>query len=1036
MSQLHEDHARPGGATLAPLARSAFAALPMLAALWLPAVLGCGAPDVEQDAPAGEGLPRAADLASNCPDGDWDGWTICDGDCDDTAAHIYPGAPEYCDMIDTDCDGQLSPPEADADGDGIPECHGDCDDGDAAVWPGAPEGCDFVDSNCDGALGWEEADGDGDGWSICDGDCAEWSAAIHPGAEEICDGVDSDCDGHVPDWQDADGDGIAMCGGDCDDGDATTYPGAPEPADGVDHDCDGQVTPPPPDDLDGDGYTVADGDCDDGDAWVHPGAAEGCDGLDTDCDGVPGPDEIDADGDGFTVCGVPPTGGDCDDGDATTYPGAPEPADGVDHDCDGQVTPPPPDDLDGDGYTVADGDCDDGDAWVHPGAAEGCDGLDTDCDGVPGPDEIDADGDGFSVCDGDADDGDPGVCPTCNGGGVVDVYPDGSFNYGSALQKAVYFYEAQASGPLPAFNRVTWRGDSGLNDGADHGVDLTGGWYDAGDHVKFGFPMAATTTLLAWGVIEYEQGYADAGQLPAIRDNLRWVGDYLMKAHTAPDELWGQVGHGATDHAWWGPAEVMDMSRPSYKIDASCPGSDLAGETAAALAALSLVFDGVDPAYAADLLSHAEELYDFADTYRGEYTDCITDAQAYYNSWSGYQDELVWGAAWLYRATGDPWYLQKAENEYAQMGCDFIWTHNWDDKSYGSYVLLAQLTGDPLYHGDAQAWLDYWTVGHDNQQIGYTPCGLAWLDQWGALRYAANTAFVAFVYGDYLDATGGDPQLVTRYRDFAASQIDYALGDNPHDRSFVVGFGDDPPQDPHHRTAHGSWCDSISEPVDTRHVLYGALVGGPDASGSYGDDRTDYVQNEVATDYNAGFTGALARMMLEHGGEADPAFPPAETPDDEYFVSAKISSEGNRYVEISAYQHNHSGWPARATDELSFRYFVDLSEVFAAGYGLADVSVTTAYCQATHVSGLQSWDPALDLYFVEVSYDGVEIAPRGQSDHRKECQFRLSLPTDTNDPDWDSSNDPSYQGLITGDHTPTDLIPVYDAGVQIGGQVP
>jgi len=60
----------------------------------------------------------------------------------------------------------------------------------------------------------------------------------------------------------------------------------------------------------------------------------------------------------------------------------------------------------------------------------------------------------------------------------------GAFNYTEALQKALFFYEAQRSGPLPVNNRVSWRGPSGLTDGADHGVDLTGGWYDAGDPVK------------------------------------------------------------------------------------------------------------------------------------------------------------------------------------------------------------------------------------------------------------------------------------------------------------------------------------------------------------------------------------------------------------------------------------------------------------------------------------------------------------------------------------------------------------------------
>ena len=46
-------------------------------------------------------------------------------------------------------------------------------------------------------------------------------------------------------------------------------------------------------------------------------------------------------------------------------------------------------------------------------------------------------------------------------------------------------------------------------------------------------------------------------------------------------------------------------------------------------------------------LSHARQLFEFADNYRGAYTGGIPDAANYYNSWSGYQDELIWAAAWL-----------------------------------------------------------------------------------------------------------------------------------------------------------------------------------------------------------------------------------------------------------------------------------------------------------------------------------------------------------------------------------------------------
>jgi hypothetical protein len=615
-----------------------------------------------------------------------------------------------------------------------------------------------------------------------------------------------------------------------------------------------------------------------------------------------------------------------------------------------------------------------------------------------------------------------------------DILPDGSFNYGTALQKSLFFYETQRSGPLPQDNRVSWRGDSGLSDGADVGVDLTGGWYDAGDHVKFGLPMASTAALLAWSIVEHREAYARVGQLGFALANIKWATDYFVKAHSAANTLWGQVGQGSSDHAWWGPAEVIPMARPAYKIDAACPGSDLAGETAAALAAAAMAFEPSQPSYAATLLQHARELYAFADTYRGVYSDCITDAAAFYRSWSGYQDELAWAAAWLYRATGESTYLTQAEAAYAEIVSTSRWTHAWDDKTYGARVLLAQLTGNSIYREEVEDWLDFWTVGSSGDRVQYTPGGLAWLDSWGSLRYAANTAFLALIYADTLQAKGGAADKVARYHDFATRQINYMLGDNPDARSYVIGFGNNPPQNPHHRTAHGSWANNMGEPTATRHILYGALVGGPNASDTYTDLRTDYVSNEVACDYNAGFTGAVARLVLEYGGTPDGSFPPAEVVDDEFLVMAKVNASGPRFTEISAILYNRTAWPARVGHNLSYRFFVDLAEVFAAGYGLADITLSTNYNQGSGMSALTQWRDT--LYYVEVSFAGVNIAPQGQSEHRKEVQFRMALPSHTNDPEWDPSNDPSFSGLGSTDYVLTVAIPAYEDGRLVFGHEP
>jgi endoglucanase len=456
--------------------------------------------------------------------------------------------------------------------------------------------------------------------------------------------------------------------------------------------------------------------------------------------------------------------------------------------------------------------------------------------------------------------------------GLTVVAMSATYDYSKAFEKSIYFYECQVSGKKPSWNRCEWRSNSAMEDGKAYGIDLTGGWYDAGDHVKFGFPLASTVTLLALGFVEYEDVFEKQGQKEHYLNNLRWVNDYFIKCHTQKFEFWGQVGNSHLDHGWWGPAEKMTMERPAYKIDAEHPGSELAGETAAAMAASSIVFKRAkDDTYSKELLKHAVELYEFAEKYQKKYHESIDNAQGCYQSWTGWFDELVWAGIWLYLASNDTQYLDKAELYYDSLGVElgtqyrkFKWTHCWDDKTYGSYVYLARLTGKEKYRIDAERWLDFWTCGFETFKVQYTPGGLAWLDRWGVLRYSANTALFALMYSDYLKGINGDAEKIKRYRDFGTKQINYILGDNPSKRSFICGVGNNPPVNPHHRSAHGSETFVITDPVNNRFPLDGALVGGPDQNDGYTDDRNNYEMNEVACDYNAAFTSALARVI---GGE-------------------------------------------------------------------------------------------------------------------------------------------------------------------------
>lgn len=112
-----------------------------------------------------------------------------------------------------------------------------------------------------------------------------------------------------------------------------------------------------------------------------------------------------------------------------------------------------------------------------------------------------------------------------------------------------------------------------------------------GDHLKFAFTQAWTVAVLSWGLLEFPDAYDSAGEYNQMLDTIKWPLDWLMKAHYKPDALVYQVGSWK-DHSYWGPPELFpaDMERPSFEVNATNPGSDIAGQVAAAMAAASMVF--------------------------------------------------------------------------------------------------------------------------------------------------------------------------------------------------------------------------------------------------------------------------------------------------------------------------------------------------------------------------------------------------------------------------------------------------------------
>ncbi|KAL3690317.1 hypothetical protein R1sor_016626 [Riccia sorocarpa] len=478
-------------------------------------------------------------------------------------------------------------------------------------------------------------------------------------------------------------------------------------------------------------------------------------------------------------------------------------------------------------------------------------------------------------------------------------------DYKDALSKTFLFYEAQRSGKLPETQRVKWRNDSGLTDGHSVNHDLSGGYHDAGDNVKFGFPMAFSITLLSWSVMEYSEFLEKAEELQHARDAIRWGTDYLLKAHTGPYELWVQVGDANADHMCWERPEDMDTPRTAYKVDKDHPGSDVAAETAAALAASSIVFEESDPEYSKRLLDSAVQLFEFADTYRGRYSDSVPAACPFYCSYSGYNDELLWGATWLYKATKKEMYMYYILNGAAEFGVyksysSGTWTLDWDNKFVGVQVLLAQMymTGDRNFRYQKR-WADKFICSSlpdlPTSEITLTPGGLLYIKPASNFQYVTSSAFLLSVYAKYLRATssrlycGNIPVSSYQLTGFAKEQVDYILGTNPHNMSYMIGYGTKFPERLHHRAssipsvhvhpANISCRDGwtfFAETTENPNQLTGALVGGPDIFDVYQDARWNFEQSEPTNYINAPLVGLLADLYginepqckRQNGGES------------------------------------------------------------------------------------------------------------------------------------------------------------------------
>lgn len=421
-----------------------------------------------------------------------------------------------------------------------------------------------------------------------------------------------------------------------------------------------------------------------------------------------------------------------------------------------------------------------------------------------------------------------------------------SVNYAKALQYSLYLYDANMCGPqVGETSQLDWRDDCHTYDSSvstPYGtMDLSGGFHDAGDHVKFGLPGAYSATMLGWGYYEFKDAFTQTGQAAHLQTITDYFCDYFKRctvmSGSTVQAFCYQVGDGDTDHAQWCPPENQTLARPVYFATSSNPCTDVVAETAAALAMNYINFGNKED------LTYAQALYSFAKSNN----KANHQSQSYYQG-SCYLDDLALASILLYKATNTSSYKSDCAS--------------WISQSNWAYTTNQPLCWDSVWPAVNAIYANEWNRVSANIDVlkngSTTPQGYACHTNWGSARYNTAQQLMGLVYDKYNNSSS--------YTAWAKGQMEYLLGNNNAGYCYMVGYDSSSVKYPHHRAASG-YNDFPSENrgVAYKNVLVGALVGGPDNSDNYYDDADKYEYTEVATDYNAAFVGALAGLYLKYG---------------------------------------------------------------------------------------------------------------------------------------------------------------------------
>lgn len=411
---------------------------------------------------------------------------------------------------------------------------------------------------------------------------------------------------------------------------------------------------------------------------------------------------------------------------------------------------------------------------------------------------------------------------------------------------------------------------------ADGSTDLTGGWFDCGDHVLFGQTFFYSAYVVLKGYDAFPEGYDDyysynysgyqaagdfswegkKGQpngIPDVLDEIKAACEFMIKATPNGTTFYSQKGDGDADHKnWVTSVKMATLSRndggqsdgPRSVVKNPNDGS-MPSFCAATLALMSRLYAQFDPDFAATCLQHAKYAYSYASGKKG----ACAAAGSFYPANTNMYTAYICAAAELYWATNDNSYKQTALSNSGQLK-DYNWAFGYNNNYDVAAYNLAML-GD----SNGAEWLEFYVT---NYYKGKTSNGIFQIsDNWGTFRYLGNAAFVVALYNKYK----GNTRLDT----FVTDQVDFIMGKNGANMSCIVGFKPSSGSytsfsQPHHRNVYLSDGNNNSNlSIPNRNKQFGFLGGGSGYNvNTLKEAKADqYTITEGGVDYQAALVGAF-----------------------------------------------------------------------------------------------------------------------------------------------------------------------------------